>query len=429
MPPAGGAGRPGPRTAFRLLRPVAAAACGYALATLVWLAFGDNLPGGRWFAVHLFTLGILSNLVVALTEHFAATLLRGVARHHQRQRFVLLNAGALLVLGFPPTLRYPLMVGATVLAGAVLSLAVDLHRWRRADPAARFAFVVRGYEHACAAFLVGAALGALLGTGVLTGAWYGAGRLAHLHVNILGWGGLTLLSTLVFFGPAMMRTRMELGADVRAGSALLLTPAGLCLAVAGLLATGGWPQASWPRMTAAAGLALYALGATVVASAVVRAGRRARAALHAWMIRAACVWFVVVVWADVAAIATARLRLLDTLGAALIVAVLGQAIMAALNYLTPMVWATGADRRSRARQRLEMFAPARVGVVNAGAVLVLLAGLAGTGAGTLGAVAARAGWALVAAAVITQITLMGIEANGALAAGRNPTTDRPTDGA
>ena len=39
---------PGP---FARLRPVAVAALGYAVAAVVWVGAGEQLPGGRWFAV------------------------------------------------------------------------------------------------------------------------------------------------------------------------------------------------------------------------------------------------------------------------------------------------------------------------------------------------------------------------------------------
>jgi hypothetical protein len=402
--PAAPSARPSP---FRLLRPVAAAACGYALAALVWLTFGDTLPGGRWFAVHLFTLGILSNLVVALTEHFTRLLLHSRARDRRLHRFVLLNAGALLLLGFPPRLRFPLAAGGILVAATVAWLAVDLHRMRRAaGPDARFSFVVRAYEHACGMFLVGATLGTLLGVQVLTGPWYGAGRLAHLHANVLGWGGLSLLATVVFFGPTMMRTRMRQGADGRAARALLVAAGGLAVAVGALLLTGATPGGTWPRLLAGAGLAVYAAAATVVCWEVLRTGRTARHSAHAWLIQAACAWFVAVTWFDAFAVASGRLRLLDALGAVLIVAVLGQAILAALNYLTPMVWAADGPGRAAARARLEAFAPTRVALLNGGIACVLVMGLAGRGAGATGAAVARTGWALVAVTVLAQVALI-----------------------
>jgi hypothetical protein len=412
---AAGASGQAARSPFRLLRPVAVAAGAYAAAALVWLAFGDTLPGGRWFAVHLFTLGILTNLVVALSQHFAVTLLNVPPSRSRTPRFVVLNVGALALLGFPPSLRYPFAAGATLLVIAVAWLGVDLHRMRRAASTPRFRFVVRSYEHACLAFLAGATIGALLGLGFLPKAWYGAGRLAHLHVNILGWGGLTLLATLVFFAPAMMRTRMRPNADRNAARALLVGGSGLALAVAGLLLTGLGADVWWPRLVAAAGLAMFAGAATVVCVDVLRAGRNARGSVHGRMIQASCTWFLAVVWADVLAVGAWRLRLLDALGAVLIVAVLGQAIIATLNYLAPMMWAEGARERGGARERLERLGWLRVALLNGGVLAIGVAGFAGRGAGTWGAAAARSGWVLVGLAVAGQLVLSGREVLPAVA--------------
>jgi hypothetical protein len=391
---------------------MAVAACGYAVAAVVWLTFGDTLPGGRWFAVHLFTLGVLSNLIVALTDHFARTLVDRAGPDQLVRRFVAFNAGAILLLGFPPGLRYPLIAGAVVVTATVAWLGIDLHRLHRRHPDHRFAFVVLGYRYACVAFVVGAVLGALLGARLISGPWYGAARVAHLHVNILGWGGLTVLTTVVFFGPTMMGTEMGPRAGARAAWALRVAAAGLAVSVGAQLLTGADPGAVWPRSVAASGLAAFAAGATVIVWEVLRSGRGARRSTPASMIRMAGVWFVAVVWADAAAFATGELRVLDVLGAALIVAVLGQAILAALNHLTPAVWGAPGERAAMGEQ-LERFGPSRVVVLNSGAVIVVLTGLASRTAGDLGAVLIRFGWLLVAAAVLAHVAVIaGTAARG-----------------
>ena len=71
---------------FAPLRPAFALAGAYAGAAVLWVLAGSVLPGGRWFAVHLFTLGVLTTLVVALTDHFAQTLLHAPQRRHPAAR-------------------------------------------------------------------------------------------------------------------------------------------------------------------------------------------------------------------------------------------------------------------------------------------------------------------------------------------------------
>jgi hypothetical protein len=401
------------------LRPVVAVVGLYVVGALLWIALGDALPGGRWFAVHLFTLGILSNLIVALTHHFAQTLLHAPGGGPRTARFVLLNAGVLLMLVFPPSLRWPLAGGATLVVAAVTWLYIDLRRMRKASLTGRFAFVVRTYERACGAFFHGATLGVLMGVGVLGGTWYGAARIAHLHINILGWGGMTLLATVVFFGPTIMRTKMEPGADKTAALALRHGMTALTVGALALLLTGAGGAWALPmRLLGAAGLAGYAAAATAVCVPVIKAGARAKPSAQAWMIRAAAIWFVVVVWADVGTVATGQWRLLDGLGALLIVAVLGQAIVASLGYLAPMLVPGGPDARTAVRQRLELAPRARAVAYNVGVLAVGAAAMAGRGAEAFGAGVARTGWALVAAVVLTQLVLI---ASGVLGTTRSTT--------
>lgn len=394
------------RSPFGFLRPVAGVVAVYMLAALMWMAFGQ-LPGGRWTAVHLFTLGVVTNLVVALSHHFAQTLLHSPEKRGPTARLVLLNTGVALMLFSFGRLRWLFATGATIVVAAVLWLYVDLRRQRKASLTGRFTFVVRAYERACGAFFHGAVLGVLLGTGLLGGAWYGAARSAHLHVNILGWGGISLLATVVFFGPTMMRTRMEEGADGTAARALRHGTTALTVGALALLLTGvGGAWALPARLTAAAGLAGYAAAATAVCLPVIRAGQRAQPSAPARMIRAACAWFAVVVWVDVLVVATGRWWLLDALGMVLVVGVLGQAILASLGYLAPMLIRGGSAERAAARQRIDVVPRTRTWLLNLGVLLVVLSAVAGAGLREASPFVARAGWVLVAASVLGQLTLM-----------------------
>ena len=178
-------------------------ALGYLLALLVWLALGDVLPGGRRLAIHLFTLGVLTNLVLTFSEHFARTV---TSKAGERPAWwpVVTNVGVLLVLvGLVARQCLLLVAGATIVTVSVLLAYHRIRAMRRAAIGGRFAWVARVYERAHRAFIYGAVLGAMLGNGVFAGNWYVPALIAHLHANILGWGGLTLLATLGFFGPSM----------------------------------------------------------------------------------------------------------------------------------------------------------------------------------------------------------------------------------
>ncbi|MEX1162157.1 MAG: hypothetical protein WEB03_01120 [Nitriliruptor sp.] len=376
-------------------------AVAYLVAAVVWVTVGEALPGGRWFAVHLFTLGTLTNLILVFSDHFSRTLTRTPA-HGPRWPLPVLNLGILLVLVAIPTGRtVPLALGATVTSGVVIASYVRIRRLRRASIGARFTWIVRNYERAHGAFVHGAVLGALLGAGALAGAWRGPARLAHLHLNVLGWAGLTLLSTLVFFGPTITRCRILPEADERAARALRHGATGLTAAALLLLATGFGGDAALPlRLGAAAGLAVYAWAATVTCLAVLAAVLRAQPSATQAPIAAVCLWFTAAVWADVAIVATGAWHLLDALGVALIVGVLVPTITATLTYLAPLLRGPTAPVRALITDRLAAGAELRTIVANTAAVILVVTAALGTTLGVGGWWMVRGAWLALVAVIV-----------------------------
>jgi hypothetical protein len=365
----------------------------FAAAALAWAVWGDLLPGGRWLAVHLFTLGVLTNLVLTFSEHFSRTLTRTPGERAPWWPLVT-NAGVLAVIvGLPTGSRVLLAAGATIVTVAVFEAYRRIRRMRRQALGARFAWIVRVYERAHGAFLHGAVLGLLLGIGVLGGGWYGGVRLAHLHANVLGWGGLTLLATLVFFGPTMARTRIRPGADARAAKALRVGATGLTIAVLALVAAAlPGPPGSAARLVAAASLVAYAWAATAVVAPVIAAVRGGHPGAPRPLILATCAWMIVVVWADVAMVATGAWRWADAVGLAALVGVLGQAILATMTYLTPMLRGRTTATRDALRLRLDRGSALRAVGFNLGVALIVL--------GHLGAPTSTVGWPLVAVVLV-----------------------------
>lgn len=386
------------RSPFGPAAPSIAAALAYATAAIAWILAGDVLPGDRWLAVHLFTLGVVTNLVLVFSEHFGRTLTRMPAQSI-RWQVVAANAGILpILIGLPTDTDWAVAIGATVITAVVAVSYWRLRRMRKQAVGARFGWIVRVYERAHGAFIHGAILGLLLGIGVLSGSWYLPGRVAHLHVNIAGWAGLTLLATLVFFGPTIVRTRIVDGADDRAAVALRRGATGLTLAVLLLLATGvGGTAATVLRLAAAAGMALYAVAVTVVGVPVATAARRANPSAARWPVFAVGAWFPAVAWADVVVIATGTWRWLDVVGLAMLLGVLAQTIAAVLTYLAPMLRARSFGGRDRLLARLEAWATTRTVAFNVGVLAVVAAAAL---RGPTGAVLARAGWGLVVASLV-----------------------------
>jgi hypothetical protein len=272
-----------------------------------------------------------------------------------------------------------------------------LRRMRKQAVGARFTWIVRVYERAHGAFLHGAVIGGVLGVGIIPGEWHIGFRTAHLHANVLGWGGLTLLATLVFFGPTMARTRIEPGADDRAARALRFGATGLSAAVLLLLAVGapqGWGVAA--RWGAAAGLGVLAWAGAAVCLPVARAAWRAKPTAPRLLVAAVAVWLPLVVAADVAVVATAAWRWLDPLGAAALIAVLGQAILATLTYLAPMLRGRAGEQREIIRRRLEVGSTTKAVAFQLAAVLAVVDNAPLTGMPRLFPIA----WGLLVAVVV-----------------------------
>jgi hypothetical protein len=362
--------RPRSATPFADVRLGLVLSIAYAAATALWIAFGPTLPGGRWYAVHLFTLGVLTNAILVFSTHFARTLTRAPGPAHHG-RTVLANVGVMLLLGAMTAGPSPASTTAFVAGGSLLMLVVASAWWglrqlRHRAVGARFTWVVRRYEDAHLAFLAGALTGLLLGRGLVPGTWYLGTRVAHLHANVLGWAGLTLLATIVFFGPTMVRTQIEPGADERAARLLRVGAIALGVALVLLVSQGFDATRVLARSGAALALAVLAGSATAVLLPVWRVARAARASAPRLHVLGVVAWFVLALWTDVAVVASGTWWLLDALGVVLLAGVLGQAILATGTYLLPILRGRTTGARERIRRRLDVGLRTRVLLLNGG---------------------------------------------------------------
>jgi hypothetical protein len=364
--------RPEVASPFADLAPAVVAVGAYLVAAAGWLVLGGGLPSGRWLAVHLFTLGALTNAVVAFSQHFARTVTRRPERP-PRGLLVTLNLGVAAVLAGT-------IAGASVLTAAggaatvavVVVAAVHLDRLCRRALGARFTWIVRVYVQAHAAFVVGALLGVALGTGVAPAAWHAGLRAAHLHAMVLGWGGLTLLATGVFFGPTIVRARIRPGAEGRARAAIGQGAVGLTVAVAALAMSG--PGGVAARVVAAGGLVGFAAAVTQVCLPMARSALAAGPSAARWPVAAVATWFPLVVWADAVAVAVGSgTWATDALGVVVLLGVLVQIVVATVGYVGPQLRARDGGGRARVTARLARGAGLRAALFNLGVLVLALA--------------------------------------------------------
>ncbi len=347
---------------------------------LAWLLAGGAvmLAGGRvadggWLALHLVLLGAVTNAIIEWSEHFAAALLhaRPTADRLVWVRTGLLNLGAVAVVAGVHGARPELVAGgAAVLGVVVVAQTLILSSWLRRGLGGprQLGDSVWFYLAGSGALLSGIGLGVMMSSGGAGSAnAYRALRLAHAHLNVLGWIGLAVIGTLFTLWPTVLRTRMVPGISAAARWAFFLCVGGLAAITAGLL--GQW------RPIALAGLLGYLGGlggALVPFVATVR--RRAPRGGAAWTLAAGVSWLVATVAADLAWLLAADpvvdldLRL-SRLVPAVAVGFGLQMVMGALTFLLPVMLGRGAQGNRQLTRLLELGWPVRVVALNLGVVL------------------------------------------------------------
>jgi nitrite reductase (NO-forming) len=381
----------------------------YVLLAVAALALHGSaaLPMPRWLAVHLLLLGAVTNAIVTWTEHFAVALLRATApsRRVAAARLAVLNVTIVGVLvGVAGDLPILTMVAATLLALVVLAHLASLVHISRHALRSRFAGTIAFYVVAGLALAVGIALGTTVSVADLSHPVHEQLHAAHVHANVLGWIGLTVLGTLFTLWPTVLRTRMADDVMRTAKACLVLVALGLTLTVTGL-AVGS-------RLAACAGLLAYAAGVIVsLQPFVVTWRRKAPHEGASWSMAAAVAWLLAGVLADVVVLATAPdvtgyVERLDALVPALAVGFALQMVLGALAYLLPVVLGGGPTTVRASIGRMSAGWVWRVVALNVGVLAVWTA--AALNAPTIVHLAA---WALVAVPVLA----FGVLAVGAVA--------------
>ncbi len=396
---------------FAATVPAVIAAVVFALACLVWLVAGERLPGGRWIVIHIFTLGVLTTSIWGFSLHLAARF-TGTAAHAPRLRTraalaLVLSASIIAMLtGRAGGFHWPLVLGSVGIMAMVAVNLVQLRRLHRAASNERFGWVVTQYEHAHLAFLAAAGLGGAMGAGWIPGSIFTAVRTAHIHLNVLGWAGLTVLATLTVFGPAMLRTRIDPGAEKRAATAVNLAGLGLAIAAAGFLITSIGEGAGPPRVMAAGGLSLYAYGVGVISLPLLRAVRRSDRSPLRWGVGASMAWFLLAIVVDLLIVVTGLGGWPLALTSVLLIGVLAQLVLTVLLYVAPMLRGRTFGARDRVLARVERLARTRALALNLGVATVAGTQLLDEIGGDPDALAVTSGWLLVIAAVLAHLAVL-----------------------
>lgn len=329
------------------------------------------VPASTWVIVHIFTLGLITNSILVWGQHFTETLLHRrppeSVRTLQVRRILVLNAGiVVLVVGMIAAIPAAVIVGATIVGGAVTWYIVDLVRQLRAAAPTRFRPIVAFYAVAAAFLPAGAVAGAFMGVGVPE-EWAIRLHAFHLAVNILGFVGITVMTTLVTFWATVLRTPMAKGQDAAAAQSLvLLSVSVVAVAVAALF--GAW-------LVTSAALVVY-LGAVLWhLYFLVRMARTAPPREFASMsIGCGLVWLPIAVGWAAWLVADGRVADLGAVTVPLLAGAAAQILFGAMSFLMPTVMRGGPAAVRAGMIEMNRLAVFRLVLVNAGLLVFLAPG-------------------------------------------------------
>ncbi len=290
------------------------------------------IRGGSWWGpIHALMAGAALSAISGATQMFTITW--SSARAPRRplivtQGIVLWVGVGLVLVGVPTSQSWLVWIGGTAVAGALILLAVALRGTIRRSLLRRFDLSIRFYFIALAAGVVGVTLGTLLGTGTVNSD-YGDIRQVHLHLNLVGLVGLTIVGTLPTLLPTFAKHRAVSRREARVAWWL---SAGALLAIVSGLYAPLWIVGVGTLMVAAAAV-------IIVTGVVVRLGRTGfRGGLPYLQVIAGVGWLVA--WGIVDAyglITDAPLGRFSYWTAAAVVVGVMQIIVGSVAYLLPVL--------------------------------------------------------------------------------------------
>ena len=208
------------------------------LGLYIWIAKELGLPlSGQLRVIHIHAalVGGVAQIIFGALLTFIPPLVVVSFKPKKNRvfQYVILNLGAVgMVVGFATT-NYPIVGFSGLAIGLaflmLLSDTLSLVRKSLSRPGLHLWF----YGLAVFSLLGGIVLGELIAFGALDPESINVARLAHLHVNLLGFVTLTIVGTMQTMFPTV--TSVRLWSDRLAITTFLLLPLGMVTLVAGFL--------------------------------------------------------------------------------------------------------------------------------------------------------------------------------------------------
>jgi nitrite reductase (NO-forming) len=313
-----------------LARAAFAAAAVFGVTAIGWAVLIAVRGGSWWGPVHAFLAGTVLLVISGATQLFTITWAAAPAPGRSltgTQRWLLSMGTGSVLLGVTAHVTILIWVGAGMVVASLAILGASLVGAVRRSLLRRFDLSARFYLLALGSGTVGVSVGALLGVGAFPGASPSL-RLVHIHLNLVGLVGFTIIGTLPTLLATFAHHRAVSGREARAAW-------WMCL-IAALLFGAGLGRTV---LVGAGALAASAAAMTMLAGIVVRLGARGwKAGLPYWHVVTGVAWLIV--WAALDASRLVRgvgLAPFDRWTAAAVTAGVGQVLLGSLAYLVPVL--------------------------------------------------------------------------------------------
>ncbi len=325
--------RPGRVVAsHRMLAIALAIAAAFAVVAIVW-AIVIAMQGGTWWGpIHAFLAGTALAAISGATQMFTitwSTTSPPASWMTITQGSLLVGGVALVLVGVPAHADLAIWLGGLAVIGSLALLATSLTTIIRKSLLRRFDQSSRFYLLALGSGVVGVTLGILLGSGAITSG-YGDIRLVHLHLNLIGLVGFTIIGTLPTILVTFAKHKIVSGREVRIAWKL-------CLASSVLVASA----IVGPIWLIGVGALLAAVAALVVTAGVAfrLGGKQMKGGLPYWAVITGVLWLVLWTGIDAANILSrSQLPYFSRWTAIAVVFGVGQVIVGSVAYLVPVVF-------------------------------------------------------------------------------------------
>lgn len=213
------------------------------IGLLLGMVLGTSLPSSlRLIHVHAALVGGVAQMILGAMVAFIPPLLmtgRDKAASHP-VLYASVNAGtAGILLGFAMQHRTVVGIAGFLIVFAFLSILGDALRQVRsslASPPLNLWF----YGAALLVLLVGLGVGEAMALRLIDPASIGKARLAHIHLNLLGFVTLVIIGTMHNLFPTVLNAQLHSPRIARA--TFFVMPAGIGILIAGFLLTSLWTQ-------------------------------------------------------------------------------------------------------------------------------------------------------------------------------------------